>query len=99
MIEDAHAIKSLISYDVAQWFTLMPWPYHLSDAVEWLTHVQSAPSDPIWAITRYGQIIGMIGLDGELGYWLAPEYHAKATQQRPPVPSWKITLTIPMPHL
>ena len=37
VIEDAHAIKSLISYDVAQWFTLMPWPYHLSDAVEWLT--------------------------------------------------------------
>ena len=77
VFEDAHAVKSLISYDVAQWLTLMPWPYHLSDAVEWLTHVQSAPSDPIWAITRYGQIIGMIGLDGELGYWLAPEYHGK----------------------
>ena len=48
VIEDAHAIKSLISYDVAQWLTRMPWPDHLSDAVEWLTHVQSAPSDPIW---------------------------------------------------
>ena len=29
------------------------------------------------AITRHGQIIGMIGLDDELGYWLAPEYHGK----------------------
>lgn len=75
--QDAQAIKNLISYDVAQWLTRMPWPYQISDATDWLAALNWGEGGYVWAITLHGQIIGMIGLEDELGYWLAPEFWGK----------------------
>lgn len=77
IIQDAPAIKNLISYDVAQWLTRMPWPYQMSDATDWLTTLNWGEGAYVWAITLHGQIIGMIGLEDELGYWLAPDFWGK----------------------
>ena len=75
--QDAQAIKNLISYDVAQWLTRMLWPYQISDATDWLAALNWGEGGYVWAITLHGQIIGMIGLEDELGYWLAPEFWGK----------------------
>jgi RimJ/RimL family protein N-acetyltransferase len=77
IIQDAQAIKNLISYDLARWLTRMPWPYQLSDATDWLAALKWGEGSYIRAITLHGKIIGMIGLEDELGYWLAPEFWGK----------------------
>ncbi|MDD9920750.1 MAG: GNAT family N-acetyltransferase [Boseongicola sp.] len=69
--KDADAIVDGVgNYDVSRWLGRVPYPYGLSDAHEFLERVKSECL-PIWAIENDDGLIGLVGLDEELGYWLA----------------------------
>jgi RimJ/RimL family protein N-acetyltransferase len=65
---DAPEIARLIGdFEVARWLTVVPHPYSLSDAETFIKDI-AGPWDH--AITRDGQLMGVIGIGKSLGYWL-----------------------------
>jgi RimJ/RimL family protein N-acetyltransferase len=86
--EDAPALARAIDDEkVVRNLAVVPWPYRLADAEEFLALPQE-PLRPRFLIFRRtdGTLLGGIGLHGkqeaELGYWLAPEHwgHGYATE-------------------
>ncbi|MFC7336401.1 GNAT family N-acetyltransferase [Haloferula chungangensis] len=82
-MEDAEAITRWVSdRRVAEMTTLIPHPFALANAIEWLERVtadDAGQGDQVFAITlrESGELIGCIGLHGdekapwaEFGYWL-----------------------------
>ena len=79
---DAPAIARLANdFDVARMTALMPWPYGLSDAQQWIAH--RAECDPATdlalVIETGGNAAGVIGIhpgkDGHgFGYWLGRSF-------------------------
>ena len=70
-ITDADALVDGVgNYDVAKWLSSLPYPYTRSDA-EYFIKKTTEDRDRVWAITAKGRLIGVIGLDPHLGYWLA----------------------------
>ncbi|MDA8587154.1 GNAT family N-acetyltransferase [Rhodobacteraceae bacterium] len=68
---DADAILDGVgNYDVSRWLGGLPYPYARDDALEFIERVHRQ-SLMIWAITEGGALLGVVGLDEELGYWLA----------------------------
>jgi len=56
-------------FDISKWLTVVPFPYVLADAVDFIAANQ-AGALRTWAIYDATQFIGCIGADRELGYWL-----------------------------
>ena len=68
---DADAIVAgANNYDVSRWLGQVPYPYGHDDAVEFIQRVIDE-NLMIWAITDASGLVGCVGLDEELGYWLA----------------------------
>ncbi|MCK8484184.1 GNAT family N-acetyltransferase [Aliiroseovarius sp. S2029] len=68
---DGEQVVGLLNdYQVSRWLTVVPHPYRLSDFNGFLTHL--ADTSPLGglAIEEYGQVMGVIGLDPTLGFWL-----------------------------
>ena len=57
--------------EVSKYLTKAPFPFHLSDATNIIERA-SDPNTPVWAIDD-GKLVGVIGLRGEFGFWLAKE--------------------------
>lgn len=75
---DIDAIAHWLSdRSVAQWLTMVPWPYGRRDA-EWFVrdHLPARPG-PVFAIDAGAGLIGVISLDPTLGYWLARPFHGR----------------------
>ncbi|MEO1640618.1 MAG: GNAT family N-acetyltransferase [Pseudomonadota bacterium] len=70
---DAPAITAALNnYEVSKWLTMVPYPYTLADA-EWFIAENAKGrfrARLIWAGDR---LVGTIGLENELGYWLAQD--------------------------
>ena len=49
----------------------MPFPYTRADALEFIANVREKGS-AIWAILNADRLVGMIGRDPQLGFWLDP---------------------------
>jgi RimJ/RimL family protein N-acetyltransferase len=73
-IEDAGRIVQIMEYDISKWLNRVSDPYTLTDAQDWLSSLRFERDRYVWAITRDGVVIGMIGIDPTLGYWIAKEY-------------------------
>ncbi|WP_406720995.1 GNAT family N-acetyltransferase [Thioclava litoralis] len=72
---DVPAIVSALSgFETARWLGRVPHPYRLSDAQEFVARSQDKQ---VWAIEDGAGFAGMIGMVGELGYWLAPHARGK----------------------
>ena len=56
--------------EVARWLTRVPHPYALEDAAAFQARVAEG-GWPIWAIQDADGLAGVIGIESELGYWLA----------------------------
>ena len=68
---DADAIVDGVgNYDVSKWLSVVPYPYTRADA-DWFLERTIDSQAPVWAICDAGGLQGLIGLDPELGYWLA----------------------------
>ena len=66
--EVAHAIGNS---DVARWLGRVPYPYRSGDAAEFIA-ANAGLEGRVWFIRdEAGALVGGIGIDGELGYWLA----------------------------
>lgn len=68
---DAPALTDALNdYDISKWLTVVPFPYTLDDAV-WFIGENRAGRMLARAIFHDDRLIGVMGLDNELGYWLA----------------------------
>lgn len=71
---DAPAIAAGVgNYDVARWLAVVPYPYALADAEEYLSGPMARPGLS-WAICDAAGLCGIVAIDGkrgEFGYWLA----------------------------
>ena len=61
--------------EVSRWLIVVPHPYTLADAEEFLGRACGRPD--YLAITRDQALIGIISDDDELGYWLAKPFWGK----------------------
>ena len=57
---------------VTQTLTRVPFPYTLDDIYRWQRHDNRGSH--VFAITIKGRAIGVVGLESELGYWLAEPF-------------------------
>ncbi len=65
---DAPALVPLIGdYEVSRWLSVVPHPYTLADGETFVREI-AGPWDR--AITLAGELIGVVGISGGLGYWL-----------------------------
>ena len=80
--QDAAVVTEAINnYDVSRWLAVVPYPYAQSDA-EWFIGECAKGAFTAWNIWAGQQFIGTIGLDDDLGYWLAEDAwgHGYATE-------------------
>ena len=71
-IDDAPEMARLIGdWDVMRWLTRPPWPYGKKDAEWFIGDISSVGSR---AILTAGRFAGVVGIRGELGYWLGRKY-------------------------
>ncbi len=69
--DDADALVAGVgNFDVSKWLSVVPYPYTSEDA-EFFIEKTLETGAQVWAITQDGGLIGVIGLDPDLGYWLA----------------------------
>ena len=73
-IGDAGRVVQIMEYDISKWLIPVPDPYTLTDAQDWLSSLRFERGRYVWAITLDGEVIGMIGIDPTLGYWIAKEH-------------------------
>ena len=71
---DAATITALVGdLDVSRWLTRVPHPYGLKDAHEFIARVAVGGGNT-FLICAGDQVVGCIGTEGELGYWLGQNH-------------------------
>ena len=55
---------------MARWLSVVPYPYGPEDAEAFISEVLGA-GKRVWAICEGGRLVGVVGLEAQLGYWLA----------------------------
>lgn len=74
---DARVItKALNDFDISRWLAVVPFPYGITDA-EWFINENAAGRFNARLIWAGDDFVGTIGLDTELGYWLAQDQWGK----------------------
>lgn len=77
--DDIPAMLPLIAdYEVSRWLVPVPHPYTRADAEEFLSYLKTCPNR--WsalAIHGPGGFMGLVGVDGRLGYWLGRPFHGQ----------------------
>jgi len=69
-------VAGLDDYDVSKWLTVVPFPYTAADGEAFVSYVEScAPLDGYGLTREGGPVMGVVGIDGSLGYWLARAHH------------------------
>lgn len=75
---DGHDVVRLLDdYEVARWLTVVPHPYRFSDYTGFLAHLADTSVLGGLAIEEDGQVLGVVGLDPTLGYWLGRPHHGR----------------------
>lgn len=69
-------VAGLNDYDVSRWLTVVPYPYTAADGEDFLSFLDTgAPLDGFGLTREGGPVMGVVGIDGSLGYWLGRAYH------------------------
>ena len=92
--DDAEALVRIAgNYEVSKWLNPVPHPYGLSDAHAFLKDVHAGGEAYVWAITQNDGLIGVIGVDDILGYYLQPESWGQGymTEAVAAVIAWRFT--------
>lgn len=75
---DAADINAGLNHpDVPGWLTMVPYPYTLQDAEDFITDIAQGPDGDHWAIDAGTGLIGVISVGRELGYWLNASNHGR----------------------
>ena len=77
--QDIEAIvEGLNDFEVTRFLTRVPFPYREEDANWWLgTLNPPKPGRAHFAIDLSGKLIGVVGIETELGYWLDRRHHGQ----------------------
>ena len=68
---DADAlVRGVGNYDVSRWLSVVPYPYTQEDAL-WFLEKTIEGKALVWGICDDRGLCGCIGIDDQLGYWLA----------------------------
>ncbi|MCK0143704.1 GNAT family N-acetyltransferase [Aliiroseovarius sp. F20344] len=80
--DDADQVVSALNdFEVARWLTVVPHPYSYADYEGFLDHLtRSSPYGGL-AIEETGKVIGVVGIDGSLGYWLGRDHHGRGVMK------------------
>jgi len=68
--DGADIVTYLNDAEVNRWLTRVPVPYSAEDAAEFIGRKSGPRAGMVWAITTGGPLLGVVGLESELGYWL-----------------------------
>lgn len=69
--EDAAALAASIgNYDVIRWLGTLPFPYDAEDAARFID-ASAGYRGRRWLVFDHEGLVGGVGIDGELGYWIA----------------------------
>jgi RimJ/RimL family protein N-acetyltransferase len=69
--DDREAVaRGVGNYDVAHWLAVVPYPYGLAEADTFIDEVRAA-GKRVWAICDGEGLQGVVGLEAQLGCWLA----------------------------
>ncbi|MCG6884964.1 MAG: GNAT family N-acetyltransferase [Silicimonas sp.] len=58
------------NYDVSKWLAVVPYPYARQDALDFIARI-TREERWVWGICDADGLQGVIGIEDELGYWLA----------------------------
>lgn len=74
-------IALLDDIEVARWLTVVPHPYTRADFDGFLDYL--ANTNPLGglAIDEDGEVLGVVGLDPTLGYWLGRKHHGRGVMR------------------
>lgn len=76
-LRDAPVVaKVLNNFDISQWLTMVPFPYGITDA-EWFINEAAKGNFSVYFIWQQDILIGAMGVDDGLGYWLAQDHWGK----------------------
>ena len=92
--EDGEQIVSLLNdYDVSRWLTVVPHPYKLTDFKGFLAHLADTSALGGLAIEEDGRVLGVVGLDPTLGYWLGRAHQGRGvmTEAAKALVDWAFT--------
>lgn len=64
-------LAGINDYDVSKWLTVVPYPYSEADAREFLAYLDDGPALDGFGIHAPEGLVGVVGVAGTLGYWLA----------------------------
>lgn len=74
----AAIVEGLNDFEVTRFLTKVPFPYAAEDASWWLgTLTPARPGDARFAIDLGGRLIGVVGLEPQLGFWLDRRHHGR----------------------
>ncbi len=69
-------VAGLNDYAVSKWLTVVPYPYGAADAEAFLAHLETRGRFDGYGLTRAGgPVMGVVGIDKSLGYWLGRAHH------------------------
>lgn len=68
--DPAEVAEAIGNYDVARWLGRVPYPYGSDDARAFID-ANREQAGLVWFIREGEELVGGIGIDDELGYWLA----------------------------
>mmetsp|Transcript_12567 Transcript_12567/g.23321 ORF Transcript_12567/g.23321 Transcript_12567/m.23321 type:complete len:187 (-) Transcript_12567:200-760(-) len=76
---DAPALVQALSvWSVTKWLTSVPFPYSIVHAENYVRSVKKASEGTYyWAIEKDANVIGVVSIEPDLGYWLAEPYHGR----------------------
>ncbi len=75
---DARAIADILNdWEVTKRLTMVPFPYMLADAEEFLARLFKTEDRNYRLIEEEGEVVGAISLRPDLGFFLAPEANGK----------------------
>lgn len=61
---------------VSKWLTVVPFPYAAADGEDFLSYLATGAALDGYGLTRDGgPVIGVVGIDDTLGYWLGRAHH------------------------
>ena len=80
--EDGGQVIALLDdIEVARWLTVVPHPYTRADFDGFLDYLAKANPLGGMAIDDDGEVLGVVGLDPTLGYWLGRKHHGRGVMR------------------
>lgn len=79
--DGAQVVALLDDIEVARWLTVVPHPYTRADFDGFLDYLATTNALGGLAIDDGGEVLGVVGLDPTLGYWLGRQHQGRGVMR------------------